>query len=529
MNKSIFLAAALCLPAIPSLADVTSAEIWDVAQEALADFIGGDGTLVSVDVGTETAGDDGLFLSDVAIVVDQLDTIVTINMDWIKLQDISDGTVEITFNPITNIQIKETSDFDDNTTVTVTVTVDVIQSGYLARVAGNIDNYTVDVTTNYVKIFVPVPSYEASEKGSFNMLLQGIAARSEISSDVSNLFSDVAVAIDSISTTAYFEGTRPTFNFDDMLDEEPVDRLEIFTSTSEIRDLRISAQEEENELNHEITSFEEVPDMQFLASISGADMTLSYSGYNWEGIPNSADMVASIGEMRSILSITSGKVSAEAVMQELLANVDLDTIEVTDVFDVSLDEAGYRLNVDIDMENGRAEASYLENIDNLLLSSSFWDLFDPEITIPRDPISSVMDVTGELLMDPDNLDVENLEEASTGVFKTLHVTLNQYLLSGAGVRIEVTGEADMDMDGINLDFDEPKMSASMHIDLQGGFDLIGKLLELDIIPADIAFGARTIIGMVGIREDGDDHFVSDVSIDENGDLTVNGKPFEIPN
>ena len=523
MNKAVFLVATLCLP-LPAFAEMTSVEVWEEIQGSLVEISNEQDITITIDVGDETIEDDGLLLTDVTVTVEGPEEIGTASIDWIRFQDTSDGSVEMTLNPITNLLVEETRNVGEGKGVVF----DVIQSGYLARVSGEIGDYTADTVAKYIKIAVPIPEEEANGKGIFSVLMKGITSQVEVSSDVSNLFSDMALAIDTISMKVDFTGTRPRFDLNNLGDDmEP--RPEVFAFTSEISNFRVTAQEEETGLDHEISSFEELPEMQFLASIAGANVDFSYSGFNYSGVPVSAAIVASAGAMRSLLSVNSKNISAEAVAQAFVANVDLDTIEVTDVFDVSLDEIGYRLNVDIDLDNGRAEGNYRENIDNLLLSSSFWDLFDPEITIPRDPLSSVMDVTGELLVEPDSLDVEDMESANTDVFKTLHLTLNQYLLSGGGVRIEATGEAELDMDGIDLDDDEPKMSASMHLDLQGAFDLIGKLLELEIIPADIAFGARTIIGMVGVREGDGDHFVSDISIDENGDLTVNGKPFEIPN
>ena len=523
MTKAIFVAAALCLPT-PILADITAAEVWEEIQNNL--FVVADEQEIDIllDVGTETVEDDGLLLSDVTFTYEGPDNIVTVDLDWIRLQNTAADVVEITVNPITNVLVEETWEYGEDKGVAI----DVIQSEYLSRITGAIDNYTVDTGVKYIKIALPIPEDAGNETGLISVLMKGITSQSEVTTDVSDLFSDMAMAIDSISMKADMVGSRPTFDLDDSMDLEANERPEIFALSSEIRDFRIVAQEEETGLDHEIESFDELPEMHFLVSVADANLAFLYSGFSYTGDPVSADIAASTGEMRSELSISQENISAEAIAQEIAVTADLDTDEVTDVFEGSLDEVGYRLNIGLDLENGRAEGSYRENIDNLLLSSSFWDMFDPEITIPRDPISSIMDVTGDLLFEPDNLDVENLENANTDVFKTLQVKLNQYLLSGAGVRIEASGEAIMDMAGIDLDYDEPKMSASLHVDLQGAFDLIGKLLELDIIPADIAFGARTVIGMVGEREGDGDHFVSDITIDENGDLTVNGKPFEMP-
>lgn len=521
MIKVFFSTLAIAFSALPAFADITASEVRDELVQ-LANEID-----VDVEFGAEQFENATLTLSDVVFRADNPDPISSIEVKWIKITEISADLVEITVSPKNKIVFmgyvstaKEIFDIlsDDieskENKPPEDLIVDHLLSGFKAQISGDIDNYTLDFLADSEQFILPQSIVDLDVLISVDILLDDIVGQIVVSDTSSDLFADFALSVDQTTVEITMNETENEFS--------------ALSAQFVSKDLRIMAQEDEKTDLDEITSFEDIPNMNFAASIGESFLNMIFSGEGSSGQPETGDVDMSLDGAHTAFHVSNTRISGEAVLNLFRSTVDLDTDEVKDIFNINLDELGYRFGIKIDSDKGHANGFYRENTDNFVVSEGFWKLFDPDVSIPRDPINSATNITGELVFNPDNLSVEGMEREASDILKSIHLSLNQYLFSGAGVRLEVTGESDFNFDGIDLVWGEPKMSASLHIDLDGALDLVTSLQALNLIPMDMAIGVRAIVGMVGHHEGDGDHFTSDIAIDENGDLMVNGKPFEFP-
>lgn len=521
MIKVISLTILMAFSALPVVADITAREVRDELVRLANDID------VDVEFGSEQFDNATLTLSDIVFQIDNPDPISSVEVQWIKITEISSDLVEITISPknkivfvgyvsaATEIFDIISDDLDGNESEPPEdLIVDHLISGFRAQISGDIDNYTLDFFADSEQFILPQSIVDLDVLISIDVRLEDIVGQIVVSDASADLFADFALSVDQTTVDITMEETENEFS--------------ALRAQFVSKDLRIMAQEDEKTELDEIASFEDIPNLNFDASIGESTLNMIFSGEGSSGQPETGDVDISLNGIHTAMHVSNARISGEAVLNEFSSTVDLDTDEVNDIFDITLDELGYRFGIKIDSDKGRANGFYRENTDNLVVSEEFWNLFDPDATIPRDPINSATNITGELVFNPDNLSVEGMERGASNILKSIHLSLNQYLFSGAGVRLEVTGESDFDFDGIDLVWGEPKMSASLHIDLDGALDLVTSLQALNFIPTDMAIGVRAIVGMVGHHEGDGDHFTSDITIDENGDLMVNGRPFEFP-
>jgi hypothetical protein len=161
---------------------------------------------------------------------------------------------------------------------------------------------------------------------------------------------------------------------------------------------------------------------------------------------------------------------------------------------------------------------------DLELGDDLWAMFDPNGVLPRDPANLKVDIDSQLKW------LKPMSELTGGApmmappVQMENVKITSLDLSLAGAALQAAGEFVID----NTAF-PPKPSGTALIDLKGANGLIGKLVQIGIIPQQNALMIQGMSAMLFRPGDaGPDHLISQLEMTKSGTLTANGMPLPFP-
>ncbi len=500
----IFAAASIAFStAFPAWADITPDDIWNrfdkqyemqgttlTFEEKVVD---GDittyKTIHAVSITDETYGD--------------------MSIDWIEMRQVAADQIEIRISPKMSYEGEQVR--LDGTPEQFNA--DVVMNNFLGIATGTPESFTLTFAADYQKLIVNDLVGDGDTFGSMTFVVRGTSGTAVYTEDGESLIEDIQSQSERFSfifdfSEAHYSGRETNlhvmFDGNNLTANTFMDMTHGFDSISRLSD---------------------IPTITADFSIDASSLRFDIAETSDYGDPESFHSVTTIGDIVSELSLSPDNFSISSSANSIDLIIELDLVEISDVFEASLDSIGYRIGGTYD---GNAAGYFGTNLTNLTISNNLWDMFDPDQIIPRDPIGYEFSSTIDVLLNAIPEDLQDLETVIEDVTKSLVMTVEKAFFTGAGMTIEATGDTSIDFETLDSITGMPLMSAGYHIDMKGVTDFIGSLLELDLIEADMAFGARTIVGMIGIRQPEGDHFVSDVTVNSNGEITVNGKPFDFP-
>lgn len=156
------------------------------------------------------------------------------------------------------------------------------------------------------------------------------------------------------------------------------------------------------------------------------------------------------------------------------------------------------------------------NLGGLNLSDGLWALVDPAATLPREPMVLNLDIGGGVRA-PDTLKSETDDTAASQAAEISDVTLNDLTVSGLGAKATAKGQAKIDNSG-----PAPRPVGSVDLQLEGLNGLIDRLLEMNLMLPEQAFGLRLTLALFTVAV-GEDRATSRIEADAEGDVRVNGQ------
>ena len=161
------------------------------------------------------------------------------------------------------------------------------------------------------------------------------------------------------------------------------------------------------------------------------------------------------------------------------------------------------------------------NLSGLEVSDFIWAMIDSAATLPHDPATLLVRLTGQAKM------LVNLTDpiASAGVDMPaeLHaLNIDELRLSIAGA--ELTGAGGFTFDNTDTTtFDGlPAPDGTVDLQLVGGNGLLDKLVQMGLVPQDQAMGARMIIGLFSTPSD-PDTLNTQITVTPDGAISANGQ------
>jgi hypothetical protein len=184
--------------------------------------------------------------------------------------------------------------------------------------------------------------------------------------------------------------------------------------------------------------------------------------------------------------------------------------------DVSIAETGFNIAMPVTKTDTSQPYAFLVKLKDLTVSDGIWDMVDPTKQLPRDPATVVIDASGMATLLVDIMDPANANSsAPPGTLDAVNLNALQVKVAGA----ELTGTGAVTVDN---SAGMPKPVGAVDLKMVGANALIDKLVAMGLIPQDQAMGARMMMGMFAVP-DGEDSLTSKIEFKEDGGIYANGQ------
>ncbi len=196
-------------------------------------------------------------------------------------------------------------------------------------------------------------------------------------------------------------------------------------------------------------------------------------------------------------------------------------------FPVTITLAEYGLDLLMPMSKTDEPVDYAVgvNLTDLSLNEEIWALVDPGATLPRDPATVQLDVTGTAKLLFDLVDPAQSEAmamaAAPGEIHSLN--LNNLSVSFGGANLAGKGAFTFDNADMTTFPGFPRPEGSVDLVVNGANGLMDKLVEIGLLPGEQVQMARMMMGMFAIAT-GDDQLTTKVEIGADGAIMINGQP-----
>jgi hypothetical protein len=159
---------------------------------------------------------------------------------------------------------------------------------------------------------------------------------------------------------------------------------------------------------------------------------------------------------------------------------------------------------------------------NVTGSPEIWAMADPAGTFPRDPITVIADLSGNIRILTDLLDPEAAGAAMFGAppAELVDMTLNELRISAAGATLTGTGSATFAPGPV------PMPVGSIDLQLSGGNALLDTLQASGMVPIEQLAMARGLLGAFARPGAMPDTLESTIQFTEGGGITANGVPLQ---
>ncbi|MFV0359551.1 MAG: DUF2125 domain-containing protein [Tropicimonas sp.] len=163
-------------------------------------------------------------------------------------------------------------------------------------------------------------------------------------------------------------------------------------------------------------------------------------------------------------------------------------------------------------------------LDSLTMGEPIWSLFDPGAVLPRDPASLVVSQSGQLRWISNLFSAETVG-ARTPPVEPLSANLDELKLAMLGAELTGTGAFTFDQVTKKLFSNGvPQPEGKAEFRLTGGNALLDKLVQAGLLPQDQFMMTRMMIGMFAVPGEGDDVLTSEIEVDADGKVLINGAP-----
>ncbi|MEM6739260.1 MAG: DUF2125 domain-containing protein [Pseudomonadota bacterium] len=172
-----------------------------------------------------------------------------------------------------------------------------------------------------------------------------------------------------------------------------------------------------------------------------------------------------------------------------------------------------------------APMSLVVGLRDLVLGEEIWSLFDPTSALPRDPLTLVMDLSGQMRLLTDLFEEEIFFESQPPVeVDTLNI--NELVLSMVGAELTGSGAFTFDNEAESGPFGEgiPPIDGTVNLTLIGAQTLLDTLVTMGLVSGDQAMMARMMTGMLAVPGEGPDTLLSEITVQPDGTILANGAP-----
>ncbi len=200
-------------------------------------------------------------------------------------------------------------------------------------------------------------------------------------------------------------------------------------------------------------------------------------------------------------------------------SLDLTSPELPAPIAGSVKDLAFRLAFPV-TPSARAEPFVLsQRITDLTLADSVWDLFDPDRTMTRRPMTLISDLSGTARVLSDVF-AEDARDDLPFFPETLDITALTLALGPA----DVAATGSLTFTGTP---DAPKAEGRINATLKGLYALMNEIGATGLVPPEVFLGLRGGLAVV-TKAVGPDDLVADVDFRQDGTIWANGRKMALP-
>ncbi|MDF0595580.1 DUF2125 domain-containing protein [Psychromarinibacter halotolerans] len=479
-------------------ADVSSADVW-AAWQSMATQMG-----ETLSAGSETQDGGTLTVTDMTVAMETTDASATATISEVVFSENGDGTVSITMAPTYDVMVNITPE-EGGETVEMALTFSY--DGLDMTASGDPDAVNYDFSAASIAIEVG------------DLVVDGEAV--ELDADVT--LSDVAgVYRTDADATAVSTLTAATMSLVAHMDE-PEGGEGTFDITADLADLSM---ESEGSVALMAGGVKELSTA--LAAGQSSMTTITHGAGTYDIVMDNEDDSFNLSGAAESGSLSVG-LSSEALTYDV-SNTGIDMtlsgaqIPLPEVV-VTMAEMGFALTTPVSKSEEPQDFAFALTLNELGVSEMIWGLIDPSGTLPHDPATLRLDLSGKANFLFDLFDPESMEMVDDEMPAEIHeLDVNELKLEVAGADLTGNGGFTFDMNDLETFDGIPAPTGRLYLQLVGANALLDNLVAMGLLPQDQAMGARMMMGLFARPGEGEDSLVSEIEIDgATGAISANGQ------
>ncbi|MCC5974597.1 MAG: DUF2125 domain-containing protein [Rubellimicrobium sp.] len=442
------------------------------------------------------------------------------------LRPLGDGTVEVTFPPRHDGGVTASLSLSfgpvDDAQIVLAIDMTLVTEGNVMIVSGTPDEMVFRTTTELMDLtFANLRGAGLPELDSLDLFIGLRATGTETVTILTALEDRLEMAFGTISGETIVE-TMIDELFDDRWLPEPFRQLSVSVTV-------IDRTESMGWINLPRAPLDLLDLAAALNDGLVVEITTSSEGQISQSVIYEDDALVSeqdqrAGLIRQQLLLDAGGLSISGTAQDMTLSFK-DNFLGNDPIDLALALASGEFKIPLARSPEPQELKFALALDDLSLSPATWDLFDDRAALGRDAMSLEMQLALGMQLDADLLDFRTLMDLGPGDVPPVALTrigLDHFNFQGLGLDIKVSGDFDLPPDFLDIFGSQGLPVGSGRMEMSGFDRLLDTLSASGVLPRAEVSGLR--IGLAAIsRADGPDRVVSELEINEDGHVILNGQ------
>ena len=487
----LFGSTALCgLLATTGAQAMTAAEVW----KNWKDFATSTGQTVTT--ASEEMDGDTLVVSEATFVSSDSTAEITVEIDEVRFKELGDGSVEVTMSPSYPITVDGTGSDGTENSMELTVT----QTNLRTIASGTPDNVSYAITSDAIAVTtasvmedgkaIPV-NVAVTMNGAGGSYVMG-----PHSGDLANLTS--------------------TFNATSMAVEVHADDQKIGSKVDLSASIGAFATVMNGTFGAALLEIENPADAVKAGLAVDFGITYGPVAYAMDvmenGSPTKINGKSDGGALGFALDKTrmAFKGGGKGV-QVKVSGAEIPFPEVM----IAYAESAFDFSVPVSASPDPQNFKLVARLIGVTVSDEIWAMVDPTASIPRDPVTVIVDTKGTARLDADIMNDAAMNSGTPpGQLQSLDIPALQLTIGGA----EFTGKGAFTFDNTDMTtFDGvPAPTGTIDLKLVGGNGLLDKLIAIGLIPEDQAMQGRMMMGMFARPGEGPDTLTSTLEFKDKG-------------
>ncbi|SFS89424.1 hypothetical protein SAMN04488040_2301 [Sulfitobacter marinus] len=494
------------LSAVQSVsADITPKDVWQDWRS----YMQGTGYQLT---GNENIAGDTLTVTDIRLESGaqggQGETVISMNT--LSFEQNPDGSVAVIFPALMPVSVEAASGVGDTDTVRLSVTL--TQSGHEMLVRGTPTNMSNTYSAETVGLSIDQLTV-GDETLDANTLQMTIAMQ-----DVESETNSTLGAMRTYTQTASVGAITYDLNFKNP--DEPA----TFAIQGKSADLTVKGKSLLPLTLGQVTDVAELlragMDASATITVGNATMTANIKD------PNSGDMAIAIAAEDGTLTVeTSADGISYAGTREGMT-VSVQPPEFPFLLSFAMENSAFNLTAPAIKSDTPQHFALGLNLSGFTMSDMVWGMLNPQGSLPRDPASISLDMTGTATMLTDYMNMQNAGQMAGAMempARPESIKLNSLIIDALGARLTGLGAATFENADPTAQHSTLKPAGAVDFKLVGGNTLLNTLVDSGLLPAQTAMGARMVMAMFAVPGDGDDTLETKLEFTRSGAILANGQ------